>query len=133
MEKKHDEKQISPVLQYLVLCDNVLPDKNNKISLVGIFDRFLQPTVIPHFCIAMRWKKGVGSHKFCVKLLDPDLKEIFTTPNIDLTLRHETDSASVVLNIDGMNFNRSGVYWVEVFLNNETIQSIPIPVDEKKI
>lgn len=132
MTKKKEKKieLISPTLQFIVLCDGVsMPDQRGKVSFIGVFDKFLRPGVIPHFSIAIGWKNGRGDYKFKMRLLDPDLKQLLETPDMELHLKHETESARADLNIDGMNFSRAGVYWVEIILNGETVQSLPLPVE----
>lgn len=123
-------EQINPSLQFIVLCDAVsTPDQRGKVSFIGIFDKFMRTGIIPHFTIAICWKNGRGDHKFKLRLLDPELNKVFETPEMKLHLKHETDSARADLNIDGMNFVKPGVFWVEVILNDETVQSVPLPVE----
>lgn len=123
-------EKVNPSLQFIILCDGVsMPDQRGKVSFIGVFDKFLRPGTIPHFAIVLGWKNGKGDHKFKMRLLDPDLKQLLETPDMELHLKHETESARADLNIDGMNFSKPGVYWVEVVLNDETIQSLPLPVE----
>lgn len=131
MTNKKTTPAINPSLQFLVLCDGVSqPDQRGKVSFIGVFDKFLRTGVIPHFVVAMSWKNGKGSHKFKLKLLDPDLNQIFITPDMNMQLKHETESARAFLSVDGMNFSKPGVYWIEVLLNDETVQSVPLPVEK---
>lgn len=128
--KKEETEQIKPSLQFVVLCDGVTnPDQRGKVSFIGIFDKFLRPGIIPHFSIAVGWKNGKGDFIFKLRLLNPDLKQLLMTPEMKLHLDHETASARADLNIDGMNFLKPGVYWVEVLLDEQTVQSIPLPVE----
>jgi len=132
MKKKKENiiEVTNPVLQFIVFCDGVsVPDQRGKVSFIGVFDKFLRPGVMPHFTIAIGWKNGRGDHKFKIRLLDPDLKQLLESPDMDLHLKHETASARADLNIDGMNFPNAGVYWVEIILNGETVQSLPLPVE----
>ncbi len=131
-EKKVIEK-IIPSLQFAVLCDGIVgPDQRGKVSFIGVFDKFLKPGVIPNFALAIGWKNGKGNFKFKVKLLDPELNQLFETHEMDVILKYETDAGRAFLNIGGMNFSKAGVYWIEILLDNETVQSIPIPVEEGK-
>lgn len=131
-DKKRTESVI-PILQFVILCDMVSPpDQRGKVSFIGVFDKFLRPGVIPHFSVAVGWKNGKGEHKFKMRVLDPDLKQMVEIPEMQLHLKHETESARADLNIDGMNLAKAGVYWIEIVLNEETIQSIPLPVEAGK-
>ena len=118
--KKVKDEIVKPTLQYLVLCDAVsMPDQRGKVSFIGVFDKFLRLGIIPHFAIAVGWKNGKGNFKFNIKLLDPELNLLFETPEMELPLTHETQAAPAYLSIDGMNFAKPGVYWIEVLLDNE--------------
>lgn len=127
---KIDTNQVKPSLQFIIPCDGVsAPDPRGKVSFIGVFDKFLRPGIIPHFTIAVGWKNGKGDYKFKLRLLDLELKQLLETPDMELHLKHETDSARVDLNIEGMNFAKPGVYWIEILLDNETVQSLPLPVE----
>lgn len=129
-KNKSVTEQIKPSLQFIILCDGVsAPDQRGKVSFIGVFDRFLRPGIIPHFTIAIGWKNGLGDYKFKLRLLDLDLKQMLETPDMELHLKHETAPARIDLNIEGMNFAKPGVYWVEILLDGETVQSLPLPVD----
>lgn len=130
-KKKTTEITTKPVLQFIVLCDGVSrPDQRGKISFIGVFDKFLRPGIIPHFSIAVGWKNGKGNFKFKMKLLTPDLKSLFETPDLNFKLNHETEAVRMNFDIEGINFATPGVYWIEVLLDGDTIQSIPLPVEK---
>lgn len=129
-KKVETEERINPILQFAVLCDGVTePDQRGKVSFIGIFDKFLRPGVIPHFALALGWKNGKGVFNHRIRLLDPDLKKILESPDMKFQLTHETQAARSVINLDGMNFSKPGVYWIEILLEQEAVLSIPLPVD----
>ena len=120
-----------PQLLFAVLCDGVTaPDQRGKISFVGVFDKLLRAGIIPHFSLAIGWKNGRGKFNQRVKILDPDLKLMFETPDMPIVVNHEAEGANSILNIDGMNFTVPGVYWIEILLEKETTLSIPLAVGE---
>lgn len=128
---KQGEK-IKPVLQFAVLCDGITaPDQRGKVSFIGIFDKFIRPGIIPHFSLALGWKNGKGTFNHKVRLLNPDLKQLLESPDLPIELKHETQSARNVIDFNGMDFSKPGVYWVEILLEGETIMSIPLPVDKE--
>jgi len=122
-------KKIAPILQFAVLCDGVTKsDKRGKIAFIGVFDNFLRPTVIPHFALALGWKGGKGKFVHKVRFLNPELKEMLQSPEMEFVLKHETQGARNVVNFEGMNFPSPGVYWVEIILDGKNVMSIPLPV-----
>lgn len=130
-EKKHLEEKITPSLQFAVLCDGVTaPDIRGKVSFIGVFDKFLRPGIIPNFTLAIGWKNGKGEYTSKVRLLNQDLRQIFETPEMKFILKDETESGRAIINFGQMSFPVPGVYWIEILLDNETAQSIPLPVLE---
>lgn len=129
MDSNKIEKHLAPSLQFSILCDGVAkPDQRGKLSVIGIFDEVLMPAIVPHFSLVLCWKKGIGKFKSQVKILDPKLKVMVSTPKVEVVLNHETQPGNQIFNFEGVNFAKAGVYWIEVVLDGETVQSIPVPV-----
>lgn len=129
--KNNSKEKITPNLQYAILCDGVTPpDQRGKVSFIGVFDKFLRSGVVPNFTLVIGWKNGKGTHTSKIRFLNPDLQEILQTPEISFTLKDETEPSKAILNLGQMNFSVPGVYWIEILMNDETIQSIPLPVED---
>ncbi len=125
------ERSKEPVLQYVILCDAVTKDQFGKSVYIGAFDRLLKPGLLPQFVVALKWICGVGSHKFKFRILDPQLNEISPVQkinDIEMSFKTKTDFFLFDFPIINFNFNTPGVYWIEVFLNNHTYLSVPLPV-----
>lgn len=130
-EKKTDQT-VNPILQFAVLCDGVTaPDQRGKVAFVGVFDNFLRPTLVPHFTLALGWKGGKGKFTHKIRFLDPDLTQMFESPKMEFELKHESQGARSIINFDGLSFSKPGVYWIEIFLGDNSIMSIPLPVLEE--
>jgi len=123
------EESLEPTLQFCVLCDVVARGPSGKPAFIGVFDQFRRLGPIPQFFIVLRWIDGLGSHFSSMRLLDPDLNTIFEPPEKHpMTLKRRTDVATTQFGIVNFQFPQSGVYWVEVLLNEQSYASIPLPV-----
>jgi len=120
-----------PSLNFTILCDDVRQEMGGKISLMGLFENIYSanfPAVHPRLAIINEWSEGQGEFEARMRLLSPDRKSVVreTASRIKLGgvhFRHR--DASVHLNID---FKTAGTYWIENYLDNELINSIPLKV-----
>lgn len=120
-----------PVLQFCVLCDNVTNPPEGKPVFSGVFSSITRPSILPQFFIALRWINGLGEHRMMVKILDPELKELFKSPNILFKLPHRASNIDVIFPFANFKFSKAGVYWFEILLNNENYSAFPLPVFEE--
>lgn len=122
-----------PVLQFSVLCDGVAKGPGNKPVLIGVFNNLVRTGVIPQFFIVNRWIYGTGTFKQKIAIKDPDLtKSVAEVANQEFVLRDETTPVDLLSGFVNVNFEKSGVYWVEVSIDNEVVLSYPLPVFEEK-
>ncbi len=129
-EDRPKEADVLPTLQFCVLCDNISNPPDGKPVFSGVFDKIIRPSILPQFFIALRWINGFGEHKTTIKILDPELKAIFNSPDILFKLTHLVSSNDNILRFANFNFSKSGVYWIEILLDNETHSAFPLPVFE---
>ena len=126
----HRQKTEEPILQYAILCDSVAKDPGGKPVYIGVFSGFNKPVVLPQFIVALRWICGLGSHKFTLKILDPNLNLIKTFGDFPINFNTKVDVIAVEFPIINFNFNKIGVYWIEIMLNDSSHLSIPLPVHQ---
>lgn len=137
MAKNNDTQQTTPekskpILQFSVLCDGVARGQGNKPVFIGVFSNFVRTGLIPQFFIVNRWVYGKGTFKQKVVIKDPDLmKAIAEIPEQEFILQNETNRADLVLGFVNVNFEKGGVYWVEITLDGELVMSYPLPVYEQ--
>lgn len=126
------EEKSKPILQFSVLCDGVAK-QGNKPVFIGVFSNFVRTGVIPQFFIVNRWVYGKGTFKQNVIIKDPDLtKTIAEIPEQKFVLQNETNGADLVLGFVNVNFEKGGVYWVQIMLDGELVMSYPLPVYEQQ-
>ena len=122
------QTSIAPTLQYAILCDAVTKDQLGKPIYIGVFNHLTKPSSLPQFIISVKWICGIGDHNFKFKILDPNLKVLHSTDNFPLQFKLKTDSIQREFTLINFTFSVSGVYWIEIILNNESYLSIPLPV-----
>ncbi len=126
------EEKSKPILQFSVLCDGVAK-QGNKPVFIGVFSNFVRTGVIPQFFIVNRWVYGKGTFKQKVVIKDPDLtKTVAEIPEQEFALQNETTGADLVLGFVNVNFEKGGVYWVQITLDGELVMSYPLPVYEQQ-
>lgn len=119
---------IRPILQFSVLCDSVAHGPDGKAVFLGVFESFKRPVVVPQFAICNRWINGQGRFKQKTRLLNPKLELLVETPYLEFELANRVTVANFQQMLTNVNFSQPGVYWVEVWLNEERVLSYPVPV-----
>ena len=122
---------IKPSLNFTIICDDVRQEIGGKISLMGLFENIYAtkfPAIHPRLAIMTEWSEGRGEFAVKTRLLSPDRKTVVreTVSRIklnDANFRHR--DVSLHLNID---FKVPGTYWIENYLDEELINSLPLKV-----
>jgi len=130
MNEQASTERIEPFLQFCVFCDAFATTPEGKPVFVGVFDSLKKPSRVPQFLIILRWIGGMGEHDVRLRILNPDLNEIFAQPNQKIILPHKAQGAQAVYQFVNFAFAGSGVYWVEISVNNNIYAAIPLPVYE---
>ncbi len=126
---------IKPSLNFTILCDDVRQEIGGKLSLMGLFENIYAnkfPAMHPRLAVITEWAEGKGEFDVAMRILSHDRKTVLRETSSKITLngvgfRHR--DVSVHLNIE---FKTPGAYWVENYLNNEIINSIPMKVVQVK-
>lgn len=127
------QQSVEPFLQYAILCDAITMDQAGKRVHIGVFDNLTKPCFLPQFIISLKWICGIGDHIFKFNILDPNLTVLHTDGDFPLQFKFKTDNIERNFTFINFNFNVSGVYWIEIFLNNKSSLSIPLPVHEASL
>jgi hypothetical protein len=95
------------------------------------------PIVQPHCCLALRLcitPEDNGAHKFTVNIIDGDGKSIFAKMPIkaDMPVDLPEDvpflHRNLILNLQGLKFNEVGVYFIDVSIDGDVIQRLPLRI-----
>ena len=126
-------------IQIATLCD-FAADYNGKMVVSGTIDVLAAPALPiaqPHCCLALRLcitPEDNGAHKFTVNIIDGDGKSIDAKMPIkaDMPVDLPEDvpflHRNLILNLQGLKFTEVGVYFIDVSIDGEVIQRLPLRV-----
>ena len=120
---------ILPDLQASLLCDDARQEINGKFILIGLFDGITVPQLpvtIPRMFIVNRWCAGDGIFKQQTRMFAPDgITEHFKGRDIIIKLGSDDQSATSVEVFLDLKFTQSGLYWVEILLDDKIKNTLP--------
>jgi hypothetical protein len=127
--------RIKPSLSFTIICDDVRQETGGKLSLMGLFENVYAtkfPAIHPRLAVLTEWSGGQGEFMIRMRILAPDRKTVIRETSSKMSLnginyRHR--DVSVHLNVE---LKTPGTYWVENFLDNEMMNSIPLNVVQVK-
>ena len=125
------------LFQVAVLCD-AATDHGGKLNLLGAFDTIAGasfPLIHPHCALALRIRFGPmeeGKHDLRITLIDGDghtlLKPIDIPVGVTIGNHGYFASRNVVINLERLPFKAPGQYAVDLAVNGESQQTIPLQV-----
>ena len=126
-------------IQVAVLCD-AATDYNGKLNLLGTFDTIYaphMPTQHAQFSIAIRIafdRIEEGTHTLNVNFVDEDGLPIMKSMQIPVEVDFPADatfiSRNLVVNIIQLTFSKTGLYSVDLSLDDRSLSSIPLAVKQ---
>jgi hypothetical protein len=124
-------------IQVATLCDSAV-DYNGKLCVIGTFDQIFarqMPVVHPQCALALRicFKPGdEGNHKLGINFVDEDGQSVIRPfePNMDVKLPGEGIfiTRNIVLNLQGIKFEKKGLYEVQISIDDRPVASVPLRV-----
>jgi len=126
-------------IEVFALCD-AATDSSGKLNMLGAFDRIggrQFPLVHPHCAIALRMRFDrieEGNHRVKISLIDADGRAVIPGIDGNIAIRFPETASSVcanmVLNMNGLKFEKPGQYSIELALDGRYEKSLPINVVE---
>jgi hypothetical protein len=122
-----------PDLQMSVLCDDVRQERSGKFILIGLFDVIGMPqfpALFPRVCIVNRWCSGQGVFKEKTRIVGPDNGVVIAEgQGIPVQLQGTESTVTNVEFFMNLKFDKEGVYWIEVLLDDDLKLRYPLRVD----
>jgi hypothetical protein len=125
--------------EILTICDAAV-DYGGRLSILGAFDvihahRF--PAVHPHCSVALRIRFDrieYGAHPFILNIVDEDGNNIIPPIQGNMEVKMPpgfiSSAVNVVLNLQGLKFERPGEYSVNFELDGEQVTFLPLYVNK---
>ena len=126
-------------IQIATLCD-FAADYNGKLVISGTIDVLAAPNlpiVQPQCCLAIRLcitPEDNGPHKFSVNIIDSDGHSLDEKMPIEADMPIEIPdevpfvTRNLILNLQGLRFQETGVYFVDISIDDELVQRLPLRV-----
>jgi hypothetical protein len=124
-------------IEVFALCD-AATDYGGKLNLLGTFDSICTkqfPCVHPHCSIALRVRFErieEGDHRVRISIVDDDGKSVGPTVDGSIGVKcppnFHSVCANMVLNINGMKFEKAGRYSIDLAMDNRHEKSLPLTV-----
>lgn len=125
-----DNKKNKPELISALTCDQVITDKTNKHTLVGLFSDIRAkkfPARHLHMVLFCGWLNRGRDENYNVKvcITSPDKKEL---GKIEGEVKFKKDKLITygIFNFDGILFEQEGMHYFEIYFDNEKIIEVPI-------
>ena len=128
-------------VEVFTLCD-AAADYQGRLSILGIFDTIFAaslPATHPQCSVALRIrfsKVEEGKHSLTLHIVDYDGKMIIPPLNgefgIQLTGNDQHGTVNLVLNLQGLTFNRLGEYAVNLAIDSHELDTLPFLVKQPK-
>jgi len=124
-------------VEVFALCD-AATDSFGKLNILGAFDRINGqqfPVVHPHCAVALRVRFErieEGNHRVKINVIDADGKLVMPSFDGNIAVRFPEDvqsvSANLILNINGIRFERPGQYSIDLAIDGRQEKSLPVNV-----
>ncbi len=123
--------EIPPDVQACVLCEDVRAEISGQQTLVGIIGLIVAPSLPIGFfklCLWTRWCGGAGKFKQTSLILGCDDDQPIAQSEVEFALPEMDAHATNVHVLGGVQFQKYGVYHVEIRLDGELKMRFPLPV-----
>lgn len=122
---------ILPDLQAALLCEDVRAEISGQQSLVGIIGMIAAPSLPIGFfklCLWTRWCGGAGRFTQRSLIMNSEDDQPIAQSEVEFHLPEMDAHATNVHVLGGVQFQKFGIYHVEIHLDGELKMRIPLPV-----
>jgi hypothetical protein len=123
--------RILPDLQCSLVCEDVRQEASGNFILVGIlgYVRVGQvPITAIKLCVFNRWTAGLGQFTETVRLIAPDQSTVLRKGQMKFALQDATHHSTNVTVFPSVEIPTTGVYAVEVLVDDAMKIRYPLPV-----
>jgi len=125
------DENIIPDLQACVLCEDVRAEMSGQQSLIGVVSVIPAPRMPIGFvklCLWTRWCQGTGEFLQKSSILSADDDSPIASAEVKFNLQNLDAHATNVHVFGGVQFQKYGVYHIEVSIDEQIRLRIPLPV-----
>lgn len=129
---------IEPRLKIGAICERVLQEKDNVLSLIRVVDKFTititgkeppdqLPSGVTSLTIVMSWVGGLGTHEATFNIVSPDGNTQKCPRSWSFTLNAINSPHNIIVTLP-VTLTQPGIYWIEFLLNSEIKTRMPFQV-----
>jgi hypothetical protein len=121
---------ILPVFRSIYLCERHQPCPASKVNLDGVFTSLrptVYPFVVPEFTAFVQMAGGAGSLGFHFDIIHAATNQLVSaTPARQVSFPNRIVTVLLAQRIQNCRFDRSGLYLVQMFCNNQFMGDAPV-------
>jgi hypothetical protein len=131
-----------PFLALAVICERVLVEKDDVMSLIRIFDQWtvrgpfekMPLTVVPfNLVLSFRAGRFRGDAAVTIKETSPSGLALWESKaSVQFPNEKDGDQGSNLVAFLNLSASEEGIYWFEIALENRTITRIPLKIAYKR-
>ena len=114
-----------------MLCEDVRQEVTGNFIIIGVIGLIRVPKLpitAARLCVFNRWTAGVGQFTEQVRLVAPDGNTVLRQSQIKFALKEATHHAINVSMLTQVEFTASGVYYLEVLVDDLMKIRFPVPL-----
>jgi hypothetical protein len=123
---------VAPTIRLALVCDYALKSQDDKLSVLGIFSQINLaevPGASPPFFVVVSIGMDVGNHQVRVGVLNPMGGNVLPEPpQFEVDVEQPGAATDLLLQFNGLPFERTGIYQIQVFVDGLLIHSLPLNV-----
>jgi hypothetical protein len=123
---------VAPTIRLALVCDYALKSQDDKLSVLGIFSQINVselPGTSPPFFVVVSIGMDVGNHQVRIGVLNPMGGNVLPDPpHFEVDVEQPGAATDVLLQFNGLPFERAGIYQVQVFVDGMMIHAVPLNV-----
>jgi len=116
-----------------VVCDGVVDHGSGKFSCCGTFTELwctTFPARHPRFAVMLTWALGKGRYNVTIRMIHPNREKVLIElSRAPISLATPMQIANQILEINDARFPAPGIYWFQIFLEEEMLVEYPFSVN----
>ncbi len=123
--------RILPDLQCSLVCQDVRQEANGNLIVIGVMQGIPvpeTPIAAAQLLVLNRWCAGVGQFSDTVRIVAPDSTTVVAKSDLKFALQQPHHCAPNVNILRNVEFKTTGVYFVEVLVDDVLKLRYPLPV-----
>ncbi len=123
---------MQPTVKVGLLCDYALTGMDQRLSLIGIFNNINFPSLpaaYPQFFVVFVLNLERAQHEVHLGIVNPTGQQMLPDAEpVNVDVEVPGAETNLVIGFNNIQFDRQGIYQVQLFVNGRLVHSIPLNV-----